>query len=122
MRPPPGAWSRWAIGQLSARVVASRLPLRCHRAQSEWTVEHRHLQTEYGDSVEAVDDDLLVVQERFDDLGGDVVVRWLVYFVVRVSVGGPHDGIASPGRERCGGLELGRVSLISREGRMRIGG
>jgi hypothetical protein len=57
---------------LPARIVPTTFRLLCHRPHSEWAVQHCHFKTEYRDSAEAINDDLLTVLESFDNLGGNV--------------------------------------------------
>jgi hypothetical protein len=75
---------------------------------SEWTIERHHFEAEYGESLETIDDDLVVIHERLDGLFA-AVVRWTVYVFVRVSLGGPRHGIPSLIGGRCCGLEPKRM-------------
>ena len=59
----------------------------------EWTINHAHFKTEYGYSLEAIDDELFVVPQSLDVFGGELVRGPACFFVV--SFCGPHDGIAS---------------------------
>jgi hypothetical protein len=56
-------------------------------SHSEWTIERHHLEAEYGESLETIDDDLVVLLERIDGLFA-AVVTWTVYVFVRVPLTG----------------------------------
>jgi hypothetical protein len=110
---------------------AFRVP---YYARSEWTIERHHFEAQYGEPLETIDDDLVVINVRLDDLFDvinvrlddlfdvinerlddlfDAVLRWTVYVFVRVSLSGPHHGIPSLLRGRCCGLEpRGCTSLV----------
>jgi hypothetical protein len=68
--------------------------------RSEWTIERHNFEAQYGESLEAVDDDLVAIQKRLDDLC-DAVVRWTLYVVARLSLRGPHHDIPSLLGRRC---------------------
>ena len=53
-------------------------------SHSEWTIERHHFEAEYRESLETIDDDLVVLLERLDGLFA-AVVSWTVYVFVRVS-------------------------------------
>jgi hypothetical protein len=80
-------------------------------SHSEWTIERHHFEAEYGESLETIDDDLVVIHERLDGLF-PTVVRWTVDVFVRVSLSGPHHGIPSLLGGRCCGLEPNRMLLL----------
>jgi hypothetical protein len=108
-------------------------------ARSEWTIERHHFEAQYGEPLETIDDDLVVIHARFDDLFDVInerlddffgvvnerlddlfdaivrwIVRWTVYVFVRASISGPHHGIPSLLRGRCCGLEPKRMHLFGR--------
>ena len=72
---------------------------------SEWTIERHHFEAKYRESLKAIDDDLVIFLERLDGLAYGVV-KWTVYVVVRVSLGGSHHGVLSLLRACCCDLEV----------------
>jgi hypothetical protein len=64
---------------------------------SEWTIERHHFQAQDGESLKTIDDDL-VFHESLVGLFA-AVVRWTVWFFVRVSLSGSRHCIPSFRRE-----------------------
>jgi hypothetical protein len=44
-------------------------------ARSEWTIERHHFEAQYGEPLETIDDDLVVIHARLDDLFGVINER-----------------------------------------------
>jgi hypothetical protein len=96
-------------GRLSASMVSLTFVFQFpHCSHSQWTIERHHFEAEYGESLETIDYDLVVIHGRLDGLFA-AVVRWTVCVFVRVSLSGPHHGIPSLIDGRCCGLEPKRM-------------
>jgi hypothetical protein len=65
-----------------------------YRTRSEWTIERHHFQAQDGESLETIDDDLVVIHESLADLFAAVVRRSVCVFV-RVSLSGLRHCIPS---------------------------
>jgi hypothetical protein len=102
---------------LLAQVLVIVVNRFAHRTHSEWTVERHHFQTQYGDSLETIDDDLVVILESLDDVFA-AIARLTIYVLVRVLLGGPHHGIFSFLHARCGGLEPAQEPQASRAAKL----
>jgi hypothetical protein len=101
-------------GRLSASMVS--LTFACEFPEcshSDWTIERHHFEAEYGESLETIDHDLVVIHEWFDGLFA-AVARWTVGVYIRVSLGGRHHGIPSLPGGRCCGFEPKRMLPLDR--------
>ena len=65
-----------------------------YRTHSEWTIERHHFQAQYGESLKAIDDDLVVIHGSLADLFA-AVGRLTVCVFVRVSFSGSRHCIPS---------------------------
>jgi hypothetical protein len=72
-------------------------------SHSEWTIERHHFEAEYRESLETIDDDLVVLLERLDGLFA-AVVSWTVYVFVRFPLTGTRHCVP-PDRGRQSGSE-----------------
>jgi hypothetical protein len=98
---------RWQTGRwfLSASMVSLTFAFQfSYCTRSEWTIERHHFEAQNGESLETIDDDLVVIHEGVDDPFAAVVRRKVYIFVVfvRVSLSGPHHGIPSCVDVVCG--------------------
>jgi hypothetical protein len=65
---PPGALAAVA-GRLSGSMVSLTFAFQVpYYARSEWTIERHHFEAQYGEPLETIDDDLVVIHARLDDL------------------------------------------------------